>query len=205
MNSYKYTENWFSHEGLDNLLPKNGDQEFHILEIGSFEGRSTVWFLENVLIHEKSTITCVDPWLNYNQDKDSFNSYGKQNQDWKFKDNNIKSTFLYNIIVGNHANKVNIMQGFSHALLPYLITNNKNYDAIFIDGNHTTAFVMTDAVMSWYLLKVQGIMIFDDYAWELNLSETLRPKKAVDDFISLFGDYLEVVHTGYRKVIRKIK
>ena len=32
------------------------------LEIGSFEGRSTLWFVENVLTHEESTIVCVDTY-----------------------------------------------------------------------------------------------------------------------------------------------
>ena len=37
--------------------------EANALEIGCWEGQSTVWLLENILTHENSTITCVDNFL----------------------------------------------------------------------------------------------------------------------------------------------
>lgn len=40
-----------------------GKQDTHLLEIGSYEGRSAVWFLENILTHPSSTITCIDPFF----------------------------------------------------------------------------------------------------------------------------------------------
>ena len=36
------------------------DQEVFGLEIGSFEGRSAIWLLENILTHSNSHLTCVD-------------------------------------------------------------------------------------------------------------------------------------------------
>ena len=67
MKNYIYTENWFSSEELTKILINisniNPSEEIHVLEIGSFEGRSTIWFLETLLQNKKSTITCVDPWL----------------------------------------------------------------------------------------------------------------------------------------------
>ena len=97
------------------------------------------------------------------------------------------------------------MKGFSDVLLPNLISTKKQYDIIFIDGNHTAPYVLSDAIMSWKLLKVNGIMIFDDYLWELEKPETLRPKMAVDNFISNYADYLEVIWSDYRMAIKKIK
>ena len=49
-----FTQDWFSHnipglESIVKLLPSNKD----ILEIGSFEGRSTCWLLENVLADDE--------------------------------------------------------------------------------------------------------------------------------------------------------
>jgi hypothetical protein len=80
-------------------------------------------------------------------------------------------------------------------------------DFIFIDGNHTAAFVLTDALMSWYTLKPGGIMVFDDYLWgapDTKNSSTTTPKLAVDSFISVFKDYLEVLFTGPRVAIKKL-
>jgi predicted O-methyltransferase YrrM len=207
MNNYKFTTNWFNTQvGIDTIFTLDIKNEFHVLEIGSFEGRSTVWFLDNILSHSNSTITCVDPWTKYTQDTDSFNSYFKETTKWNFT--NSKDLFLYNIKESGNKDKVIIKHGFSHELLPTLITEKKQYDFIFIDGNHTAPFVLTDTIMSWYTLKPGGIMVFDDYIWpfaDVKNLPTTTPKIAVDSFIVVFKDYLEVLFMGDRVAIKKIK
>lgn len=206
MKNYKFTANWFNtQEGINKIYNLDIKSELHILEIGSFEGKSTVWFLDNILSHPNSTITCIDPWTKYTQDSDSFNSYSKENTKWDFTTH--KDTFLYNIEESGQKDKVIIKHGFSHELLPFLITKNLQYDFIFIDGNHTSPFVLTDALMSWYTLKPGGIMVFDDYQWEQYAdvkSKTTTPKLAIDSFIEVFKDYLEVLFIGPRAAIKKL-
>jgi predicted O-methyltransferase YrrM len=198
---YKYTENWFSSKDLESFIEKN-NKKIDLLEIGSFEGKSTIWFLENILLNEESTITCLDPWTTYSQNKDSFNSYNKTDSEWNFMDN--KNTFLYNIELSGFSNKVFIEQGFSNEILPKFITDKRKYDIIFIDGNHTSPFVLTDSIMSWYLLKEGGLIIFDDYLWG-DINSTTSPKLAIDSFINCFKDYIEVIFSDYRLAIKKIK
>jgi predicted O-methyltransferase YrrM len=200
MKNYKYTENWFNSTDLEQFLPLNTQDELHILEIGSFEGKSTIWFLENVLQNPNSTITCIDPWTSYSQDLNSFSSYNQIDTEWNFK--NHKNTFLHNIKESELENKVIINQGMSHEILPQLITQNKKFDIIFIDGNHVAPFVLSDAVMSWYLLNTNGIIIFDDYSW--GNQDQRSPKPAIDSFIYSFSDYCEIIWEGYRKAIKKI-
>ena len=203
MKNYKYTETWFNAFDLQNFLPINTQEELHILEIGSFEGKSTIWFLENILQNPNSTITCIDPWTSYSQDSESFESYSKPNAEWDFTSH--YNTFFSNIEQSGVSNKVVINRGFSHNVLPKLITQNKQYDIIFIDGNHVAPFVLTDSVLSWYLLKNKGIMIFDDYLWQYQSGKTVSPKLAIDSFISNFEDYCDVIWDGYKKAIKKIK
>ena len=205
MKNYKFTENWFTDDNWSESIKFDKTKELHFLEIGSFEGMSTIWFLENYLKNENSTITCIDPWLNYSQNEDSYNSYFKTENQWNFKNSNVKSTFLFNIVEYGEANKVHIEQGFSHEILAKLMGNEKKYDLILIDGNHTAPFVISDAVLSWHLLKVGGFMIFDDYLWFLDRKETLTPKLSVDSFIRIFSDYLEVIGGSSTKIIKKIK
>lgn len=203
MKNYKFTQNWFSNEDWLENIKLDCNEELHFMEIGSFEGRSTIWFLENFLKNQNSTITCVDPWLNYTQDEKSFDSYERTDNIWNFKDLNIKSNFLHNILEYGEVNKVFIEQGFSHDLLPKLIADSKKFDLILIDGNHTAPFVLTDAVFSWYLLKPNGYIIFDDYLWGLDKKETTRPKISIDSFIKIFSDYCEIVGGEYTKIIKK--
>ena len=205
MKNYKFTENWFTDDGLSVLNNLDITKELHILEIGSFEGKSTVWFLENFLQNKNSTITCVDPWMNYSQDQDSLNSYFKEENEWDLTKRKTKEIFLHNIVESGDSSKVIIRQGFSDKVLPCLITEQKMYDIIFIDGNHTAPYVMMDSVMSWPLLKKDGIMIFDDYAWGLHKPTTLRPKESVDYFILSFSDYIKEIYCNDQRVIKKIK
>lgn len=202
MKNYKFTQDWFDPKEFNLVLPKEINEEFHILEIGSFEGKSTIWFLENILKNSRSTITCVDPWTKYNQDNDSFNSYTKDHTEWDFTET--KNLFLHNINQSGYEHKVKINQGLSHNILPKLIIENKKYDFIFIDGNHTSPFVLTDTIMSWYLLKKDGILMFDDYLWG-NITSTDSPKLAIDSFVKCFEDYLNIIHSDYRFAIKKIK
>ena len=71
---YKYTSgcDWFHRSeikilfenpdlksGLDKLV----DSQNNILEIGCFEGLSSVFFADNLINHQNSTLICVDPFL----------------------------------------------------------------------------------------------------------------------------------------------
>ena len=205
MKNYTFTENWFGEDGLSILNVIDTSKELHILEIGSFEGKSTIWFLDNILQNKNSTITCVDPWMSYSQDRDSLNSYLKEENEWDLTKWKTKELFLKNIVENGNSSKVIIRQGFSDKVLPCLITEQKMYDIIFIDGNHTAPYVMMDSVMSWPLLKKGGIMIFDDYNWEFDNPPTLRPKESVDYFMLSFSDYIKEIYCDYRRMIKKIK
>jgi hypothetical protein len=60
---YRFTTDWVSrneHLWTAILQELRGRADIHALEIGSFEGRSALWFLENILTHPAASITCVD-------------------------------------------------------------------------------------------------------------------------------------------------
>ena len=49
MRQFNYTEDWFTSDGLSMINKLDENDELHFLEIGSFEGKSTIWFLDNFL------------------------------------------------------------------------------------------------------------------------------------------------------------
>ena len=62
MSEYKFTRDWFSWappvwEQLTQHLPNKKA----FLEIGSFEGRSTTWIVENMM-EDGGEIICIDTW-----------------------------------------------------------------------------------------------------------------------------------------------
>jgi predicted O-methyltransferase YrrM len=86
-----------------------------------------------------------------------------------------------------------------------LIAQKKQFDFIYIDGSHLAKDVLTDACMSWPLLKDKGFMVFDDYLWRPpGFGVMQRPKIAVDTFVNMFEDELIIAHTGYQLIVRKL-
>jgi len=62
---YTYQVDWFTPQlplWEKYLIPLKGLSNLSFLEIGSFEGRSAVWLLENILTDEASRIVCIDPF-----------------------------------------------------------------------------------------------------------------------------------------------
>jgi len=205
MKKYQFTADWFgSTDEISKILPIGTTQKLEILEIGSYEGRSTIWFLENLLNNKESYITCVDPWQDYSQDKESLNSYNSENAEWKFEKLKIFDKFLYNVEISEQKEKFEIKKGLSTKILPELINQNRQFDVIFIDGNHVAPSVLMDTVLCWNLLKKDGILIFDDYLWMPHLDKTLTPKLAIDSFLEIFEGYYEPILDSYRKAIKKI-
>lgn len=77
-------------------------------------------------------------------------------------------------------------------------------DIIYIDGDHSAPAVLTDAVLSWPLLKEGGILIFDDYQYKLEeRSPEKSPRISIDAFAASFGDYIDTLHVGSQYIIRK--
>ena len=202
--NYTFTKDWFRFNQFETWLENHTPNK--ILEIGSFEGKSTVWFIENYIIDTSKSITCIDPWLNYNHNEISLHTYGDVSSDRKYNNNEIKNRFLSNIELTGKSSQVKILHGLSHIELPKLNVDGEKFDLIFIDGNHTASFVLTDAVYSWWLLNENGIMIFDDYGWvyENNNNQSV-PKFAIDSFIECFNGYLDILHIGEYAIIRKKK
>ncbi|MBY0383570.1 class I SAM-dependent methyltransferase [bacterium] len=169
-------ENW---KNIFNSLGIKGLPKLRYLEIGSFEGKSLLWMLENVLSHSSSRAVSVDVFgLEY-----SFN----------FQKNIARSGFGY---------KVKAKKGFSHHVLRKLPLN--SFDIIYIDGSHSMADVFIDLALSWNLLKVNGIMILDDYGLGQNdLPVDLRPQKTIDTFISAFGKEIQIIHFDHQVIFKK--
>jgi hypothetical protein len=50
----------------------------------------------------------------------------------------------------------------------------------------------------------EGLMVFDDYLWSPSPRDILhRPKIAIDAFVNIFAEEVEIAHVGYQLVVRK--
>jgi predicted O-methyltransferase YrrM len=156
-----------------------GLENVHLLEIGSSEGRSAIWFLDNVLTHPTSSITCVDV----------------------FTSRKAEVRFDHNIKISGLSNKVTKIKGKSQEVLKLL--KESSYDIIYIDGSHRAVDVHTDALLSWALLKPGGIIIFDDYYWKPEKPPEARPQMAIDTFLNDFQSQIEILYKGYQVIVKR--
>lgn len=95
------------------------------------------------------------------------------------------------------------MTDYSYVALARLISQRRQFDFIYIDGAHHNHEVITDAVMSWKLLKDGGIMVFDDYFPLTDGMIPSSPKTAIDTFLLLFSEDFELLFTNTQVGIRK--
>ena len=120
----------------------------------------------------------------------------------------IKKTFLNNIKKTKRDNQVIVMEMMSFTALNKLIYEKKmfnQFDIIFIDASHEANDVILDAVLSWRLLKVEGILIFDDYKWKKIVQKNYRPALAIDSFIEIYKPEIEVLNIGWQFILKKIE
>lgn len=189
----KFTVDWHSHNipVWEQILDKyKGQPGVRALEIGSYEGRSTVWLLENILTHPTAQIDCIDTFEG-----------SVEHERMGLNLHNLLNRFVLNI--EPHKEKVFWFKGRSQDVLrnsPHY----QNYDFIYIDGSHKSADVLEDAVLSFRLLKVGGLMIFDDYAWNGGgPTEFDNPMLGVNSFYYAYQNQLEAVHLSYQAVFRR--
>ncbi len=190
---YYFTTDWFSFNTpvWEHFLLRLANlPEVSVLEIGSWEGRSTCWLLDHILTHDSAKITCVDTFEGSVEHTQMEEEYLKS----------VGERFDFNIAKTGHPEKVTKIVGRSQEAMRSLPLN--SYDLIYIDGSHAASDVLQDAVLAWGLLKVGGLIIFDDYAWPAP-PDYNHPKMAVDAFVTVFGNKLKLLHQGHQVIVER--
>ena len=176
---YQFTQDWFTHNipiWKRHLQQFAGIPEFQVVEIGSFQGMSACWLLDNILTHPTAKITCIDLYF--------------------------QEHFKGNIAKTGVGDKVIALEGYSQDLLVNLTS--EYYDLAYVDGCHKPTSALQDAILSWRLVKVGGLMIFDDYEFTFPDSPEQDTKIGINVFLEMFASQLEVVHKGYQLIAKKI-
>lgn len=185
--SYRYTQVWFLCSDIRRLLEHFVDKSSKndILEIGCFEGLSSIFFADNFLDNESSTLTCVDPFLSINDNDHS-----------QLLQNNEEQNFDFNISVCKNSNKIKIHKITSDK---FFETNTKKYKLIYIDGSHDTEFIKRDMENSFNFLENNGIMWMDDYGG----GDGIKIRNTMNSFLEKYKGQYDIIHSGYQLAIRK--
>lgn len=176
---YDFSEDYVSHNVplYKKYLKHLKGQPCRLLEIGSFEGRSTTWLLDNIATHEDAFVDTIDVWE--------------------------QPRLMPNLNATGNVHKVKFHLGRSVNILRTLPLN--AYDFAIIDGAHWTMNVLEDMVHSFRLLKIGGIMETDDYLWDHpDWNQEGTPKAAVDAFLSIYASKIKILHMDWLVWIQKI-
>ena len=186
-NNYKITQKWFLGSEIKNSLYTFLDKskENKILEIGCFEGLSSAFFADNFLDNPKSSLTCVDPFLNIHNNDHS-----------QFLQNNEEMNFDFNISICENSDRITKHKITSDK---FFENNNQTYNFIYIDGCHEPDFIKRDMENSFTILDNNGIMWMDDYRG----GDGIQIKNTMDKFLENYNGKYELIHIGYQLALRK--
>jgi len=190
MAQYLYTQYWFSNCDINRRIKEFVDcnQKHIILEIGCYEGMSSMFFADNLLNHPDSRMVCVDPFLSIDN-----------NDHVTLLQNNQESNFDHNISVCPNKDKITVHKVTSDE---FFKINDQSFDIIYIDGSHAIDVINRDMENAFKVLSPGGIQWHDDYLGTADGIVTI--KDTMDAFVARHAHELTVINRGYQLAIRKL-
>jgi predicted O-methyltransferase YrrM len=162
-----------------------------VLEIGSWEGRSALFFLN---YFSASHVVCVD----------TFGGNVEHMRNPHFAALVPETERRFDANVAAFGTRVEKIKGPSTDVLPQLGIASRRFDIVYVDGSHLPADVYSDGALAWPMVARTGIVIFDDYEFDEVKDESERPKLGIDAFLAAFEGQYRVIHKAYQVVIAKL-
>jgi predicted O-methyltransferase YrrM len=176
------------------ILEQVRNERLSVLEVGAFEGRSVITFLRFL---PQSTVMAVDLF--------------------PFAD--IEARFDRNVL--EFGSRVTKRRGPAAAVLEELAqgdteawsetrafhapSNPERFDIIYLDAAKTRQDAFIHSTLAWPLLKMGGLIIWDDYRWRPERPDDQRPHNGIKLFCQAFAGCYSDVHAGYQLVVQKTR
>jgi hypothetical protein len=194
-------DHYANHKVLEEYFLEQYDPSpLHFLEIGVFEGRSMIWMVENIL-----------------------SQTGEKGASYLGVDPDLAPNFENNVgllRVKCPSVECSAVEVYSEHFLPHMV-GHRLYDYISIDGDHNAQGVLRDSVMAWELLRVGGVLHFDDYEMEAtdpwhyishkefkehDRAKFRHPSIAIDAFLNVYrGLYDRIIDNFQVGIIKRVE
>ncbi|KDQ65096.1 glycosyltransferase family 8 protein [Jaapia argillacea MUCL 33604] len=190
------TQDWFSFniDTWRKLFPHVKAEKPRILEIGSWEGRSAVFLLEE-LCTKGGEIVCIDHF-DLMKTPEGCERYRK---------------IKHNLALTGKPFRV--LDQFSFPALMSLLEEEMlsspscaGFDWVYVDGSHEADDTFLDGELSWRMAKIGSIFIFDDYNWDRFDKDSIHhPRRGIDAFLQLHKGEYEILSSPeqYQMVLKK--
>ena len=183
----KFSQKWFlnNFEIFTFFLPKDKSLKFDYLEVGCYEGLSSFYVLSE---YKFVNAFFLDLWDMPNPNSKTLShNFGL-----------IEKAFDQNLS-GFNFKKI---KNDSVISMRKLLKDNVHFDFIYIDGSHNGEDILSDAIEAFKILKVNGLMFFDDFL-QHDDNRILQSYVGIDKFLSLYSDYLKIEYFQNNLVVRK--
>ena len=187
LNHKNFSQKWFlnNFEIFTFFLPKDKSLKFDYLEVGCYEGLSSFYVLSE---YKSVNAFFLDIWDMPNPNSKTLShNFGL-----------IEKAFDQNLS-GFDFKK---MKNDSVISMRKLLKENVHFDFIYIDGSHNGEDILSDAIEAFKILKVNGLMFFDDFL-QHDDNRILQSYVGIDKFLSLYSDYLKIEYFQNNLVVRK--
>lgn len=186
MNQKKeFTVQWFDGRipYFNSFLSKKDLNNSWVLEIGSYEGKSTCYLMD---YHRPHRLVAIDIWDKVLEHSGTDMLLVESRFDSNTKEYGEK-------IIKEKGNSFNILTKYNS------IYTEPIFDFIYIDGGHTMQHVMTDFILSFPLAKPGAIIAFDDYQWgsekdSFQLPDHQRPEFGINACLFAYKDQINILH-----------
>jgi hypothetical protein len=183
----QYAEGYFARR----LSGWEGRPGLRFLQIGAYTGDATVWLLEHVLTGKGSSLIDVDTWLGSDEE-------GHDHMDFR----EVERIYDARTAAARSARRLAKYRGTSKSFFDS--HGRDRLDFVYVDGDHTAYGVLNDAVRAYPLLRVGGILAFDDYEWQSGKGRLSDPAPAIDAVADLYSNRLERLEEGRQVWFRKV-
>jgi predicted O-methyltransferase YrrM len=204
MSQYEFSNAWFAKYAKsiwEQYLPEI--RPSRTLEIGSYEGQSTCFLIDALASVQPVEIHCCDTW-------EGSIEHQEAQTDMSMVERRFQSNLALAMKKAQYPVDLHVHRGYSDDSLAKLIASGKRnyFDFIYVDGSHQAPDVLSDAVLAFKLLKIGGIMGFDDYIWCAESlpygKDPLRcPKPGIDAFVNLNMRKLDLMLVGLQLYLKK--
>ena len=167
------------------------EQRAYFLDIGSGEGASTLWLLNNIAKQTYSRVYSCDYWYQKETEK-------------IFDKNVVESELSYK----NIKLKGNIPYKLSEIAITTQTGTLQKFHMIYVNCTTQSAEALTILLNAFNLLKDEGIMVVNNYEskHKINLlgGQAVHYREALHFYLRLLAGKVEIMHEGKQLIVRKI-
>lgn len=169
-----------------------------VLEVGSYEGESALFWSAQLAERGGGAVVCVDTWRPYVAEQ--------QGDHYRRMDADLESGEVYRRFLANvaQASPLAPVLHFRGTLIAYLLDFSQRsihkplFDLVYVDGDHTFSAVLEDLIQARELVRPGGILCGDDLERPLRTWDDAREAEAHGDV-----DYVQGYHPGVSRAVWK--